>query len=361
MGPVSIDALTKGAEVSRQLSSKNTNTTIRFGFNRMCLVSGIYCKNFVTQNYQKKARGNVIILINTAEDFLNQHYRVSIIFVKTGNIKSGMKTYKRIAISAYFFLVGVLYYYPLLAQERRKFSDETPFIAKKYFSISALPLIVASKASIKGDTKKYSLTSAPQLSFEALVNYHYDFERNYSLIFGIGGGVIGHNFDYVIPKEMFDPPTNSDITSNTAASREKELFYIKFPLELERKWVTYSGRLWNANVGISLLFSPQKDIKTGHTFIYPNGQMQDFLEINQNNNNHGKPWLNYHIAAGHTWFFSKKNSIRTNLKLNLSFTEFGSATYQFFFPNQPILEGQYSVTGSYIGLSLSYIFSGPNN
>lgn len=242
-----------------------------------------------------------------------------------------------------------------------KFDNSQYFSSKKYFSFSIIPLAVTSRSSIKGDTKKYSLESAPQLSFEALVNYHYDFEKNYSLIFGAGGGVIGHNFDYAIPKEMFDPPTAGDITSNTAASREKELFYIKFPVELERNWSARSGRLWNVNAGISILFSPQKEIETEHTLIYPNGQTQDFLIINQNNNDNGKAWLNYHVAGGYTWVLPKRNSIRANLKMNLSFTEFGTATYQFFLPNQPILEGQYGVTGSYIGLSLSYIFSGPNN
>src|SRR3990170_1979355 len=230
------------------------------------------------------------------------------------------------------------------------FADKEPFTANRYFSVSIIQL-VAAKASIKGNTKKYSLKSAPQLSFEALVNYHYDFEKNYSLIFGLGGGVIGHNFDYVIPKEMFDPQTSSDITSNTAASREKELFYIKIPVELERMWNANSGNYWNTNIGVSLLFSPQKNVKTEHTFIYPNGQTQDFLVINQNNNNQGKPWLNYHAACGYTWLFPKKTSVRANLQLNLSFTEFGYATYKFILPSQPVLEGQYAVTGSYIGLS----------
>ena len=142
---------------------------------------------------------------------------------------SKMKNMKMLAVvglifSSFYFGSGSLH-----AQNKAgkyKVADEGIFFAKRYFSVSLLPLVIASKASLKGDTKKYSLKSAPQLSFEALINYHYDFEKNYSLIFGLGGGVIGHNFDYVIPKEMFDPQTSSDITSNTAASREKELFYI---------------------------------------------------------------------------------------------------------------------------------------
>lgn len=79
---------------------------------------------------------------------------------------------------------------------------------------------------------------------------------------------------------MFGFSTGPDITSNTAASREKELFYIKIPVELERMWNANSGNYWNTNIGVSLLFSPQKDVKTEHTFIYPNGQTQDFLVIN---------------------------------------------------------------------------------
>jgi len=158
---------------------------------------------------------------------------------------------------------------------KRIIADEEPFVAKRYFSVSVISL-VAAKASIKGDTKKYSLQSAPQLSFEALVNYHYDFEKNYSLIFGVGGGVIGNNFDYVVPKEMFDPPTGFDIITNRAASRKKDLFYIKIPVTLERKWITNSGGLWNADAGISILFSPQNDFKTEHVFFFPMDKRRTF-------------------------------------------------------------------------------------
>ena len=136
-----------------------------------------------------------------------------------------------------------------------KFDNSQYFSSKKYFSFSIIPLAVTSRSSIKGDTKKYSLESSPQLSFEALVNYHYDFEKNYSLIFGAGGGVIGHNFDYAIPKEMFDPPTGSDITSNKALSREMDLFYFKIPVEIERRWNDGGVNFWNTTIGMSLAFS----------------------------------------------------------------------------------------------------------
>ena len=274
-----------------------------------------------------------------------------------------MNDKKLISVAVGIFFFGFYFcnssLYAQSKSGKRLLADEEPFAAKRYFSFSIIPLLAA-KASIKGDTNKYSLQSASQLSIEALVNYYYEFERNYSLIFGAGGGVIGHNFDFVIPKEMFDPPTGSDITSNRAVSREKDLFYIKLPVEVERKWIANSGNHWNTNIGISLLFSPQKNFETGNTIFLYNGQSHRYLIINQNNNNNGKPWLNYHLAGGYSWFLPKKNSIRANLKVNFSFTEFGYATYKFILPSQPILEGQYGITGSYIGLSLSYIFSGPN-
>ena len=271
-------------------------------------------------------------------------------------------SYKSIAVFIFLFLILLLA--SADAQDTGndiKFDKAVFFSAKRYFSVTVIPLAIAAKSNIKGDTKKYSLKSAPQLSFEALINCHYDFEKNYSLIFGAGGGVIGHNLDYVIPKEMFDPPTGSDITSNKALSREMDLFYFKVPVEIERRWNSGVANSWNTNIGISLLFSINRTVEGFDAVFLYDGRTYKYLARSQNSNNHGKPWLNYHIASGYTWQLPRKNSIRANVKINMSFAEFAKVSYSFDLPSQPILEGQYGVTGSYIGLSLSYIFSGPSN
>lgn len=263
-------------------------------------------------------------------------------------------------LAGLFFVLCQTYNSFLYAQGNQKIrvaEDETSFVAKRHFSITLLPVIAASKASFQGHQQKYRIESAPQLSFEALINYHYNFEKHFSLIFGLGGGVIGQNFDYFIPKEMFNPLPGYDVVTNTAVSREKELFYIRVPVELERIWGSRSRNYWNTNLGLSILFSPQTEVESISSILLQNGQNYQYLEVNQDNNNYGKPWLNYHAAGGYTWLL-RRNSIRANLKLNVSFTEFGSATYRFTFPNKPADVGRYGVNGSYLGLAISYIFSG---
>ena len=140
-----------------------------------------------------------------------------------------------------------------------------------------------------------------------------------------------------------------------------DLFYFKVPVEIERRWNSGVANSWNTNIGISLLFSINRTVEGFDAVFLYDGGTYKYLARSQNSNNHGKPWLNYHIASGYTWQLPRKNSIRANVKINMSFAEFAKVSYSFDLPSQPILEGQYGVTGSYIGLSLSYIFSGPSN
>ncbi len=231
-------------------------------------------------------------------------------------------------------------------------------IPKPYFSISLLPLSVTSKASFKKSNLNYGIRSAPQLNFEASFNYHYQFERKFTLILGVSGGVVGHNFDYSIPADLFSPPLERDLFSNKAASREKELFYLKLPVSIEKKWNSRHYSYWNTAIGFSILFSPQKETSSDAIILLNNGTPYKYLSITQNNNNNGKLWVNYHFAGGYNWELSRKNTMRVNVNCNISLTDFATGKYTFDIPSQTPLQGAYHIYGSYVGISFSYLFTG---
>ena len=117
---------------------------------------------------------------------------------------------------------------------------------------------------------------------------------------------------------------------------------------------------WLAAAGMSVLYSidsPWEFIG----FIYFGGissqNSQEYLHIDQMYDNGNKPWVNFHISGGHAWGLKRGNLLQAALKLNYSPVDFAVGIYNFHVGNQPDVIGEYKLSGSYIGLSLSYIFS----
>ncbi|WP_119079908.1 hypothetical protein [Chitinophaga alhagiae] len=213
---------------------------------------------------------------------------------------------------------------------------------------------LSSKASIEGDGKTdYGLASAPQLLFEGTLNLYRELDEGYWLVTGLGGGVAAYNFDYYLPGDAFNPPAIY-LFNNGAASRARDLIYLKVPLELERRWTTSRGNMWNANIGASLLFAPPMDVTSIGTVVH-DGRIYEYMRVEQNNNNHGRPWFNYQLAGGYAWKLRWGHLLRVNLKLSLSFTDYGSATYRLSIPDKPVATGKYGVSGSYLGLTVGYL------
>ena len=237
----------------------------------------------------------------------------------------------------------------------QEFSSNKEYVApSRYWGISLTPSLVT-KAILTGGKDDYQVKADPQFGAEILINYHYHFERNYSVIFGGGLNILGYNFDYDIPKNMFDPPTAANITTNGAASREMNIIYFRIPFELERSFPNHQNNEWVVLAGGSLLFSVQQPEEISDALYYPNGGSQPYLNRYQNNNNHGKPWVSFQLITGHRWIF-RKNSIQASLKVNYSPTKFVDGEYHFNVGSQAERQGRYGVTGSYIGLSFEYIF-----
>ncbi|MEO5889689.1 MAG: hypothetical protein ABIQ31_05515 [Ferruginibacter sp.] len=221
------------------------------------------------------------------------------------------------------------------------------------WGLSLTPAIVT-RATVTGDKDIYHVKTASQFGGEILINYNYRFEGNYALIVGGGLNFLGFNFDYNIPKDMFNPPTEANISTNGAASREMNIINFRVPVELERVFNDRKDNEWLIRAGGSLLFSVQQPEQTSYEIYYPNGGPKPFLDRYQSNNNHGKIWFGFQLLAGHRWLL-KKNAFQAGLKVNYCPTKFVDGEYHFNVGSQPEHQGRYGVTGSYIGLSIEYI------
>jgi hypothetical protein len=98
------------------------------------------------------------------------------------------------------------------------------------------------------------------------------------------------------------------------------------------------------------------------SFIYPdvNGNDVDVLEINNSIGNNLRPWVNYNIGGGYSFLLRNNNFLQFNLLANFSNKKMVNGIYQINVTGKPTSSGLYSVNLSYIGLSISYNFTGAN-
>jgi hypothetical protein len=90
---------------------------------------------------------------------------------------------------------------------------------------------------------------------------------------------------------------------------------------------------------------------------YSSGQARQYFTRVEQFNNNGKPWLNFHIAGGHEWILKSKNVFQLNLKFNYSPVTPSTGTYLFTTGVQPDLGGTFGTSGSYLGLSIGWLFT----
>ena len=216
---------------------------------------------------------------------------------------------------------------------------------------------LAQKAVIHKNTGMYDMTASNQVSFEAGVDRYYNINKSYSVIFGLHGGATGRNFLLYLSKDDFQPPTGFDDFYDGGVSRDMA-FYISVPLWLERRWIHNKHSAWNIDLGVNLRFVPADSEEGFAGYIVDNGQWLQDLDMRLHLGNNGKPWLNYNVAGGYSMILKNYNLLKINIVANLSFTKFVNGTYKILVRGQPDTEGTYGVTGTALGLSASYIFTG---
>jgi hypothetical protein len=126
----------------------------------------------------------------------------------------------------------------------------------------------------------------------------------------------------------------------------------------------YSQKLGliSAHAGINLRYSGlNSDLAVGGGgIITSNNQIIEIFNSDFSLNNQNKPWVAFLLGI-HKWVNLKNyNTLALGLQADISATNFLKGNYQITVPNKPVTTGSYSISGSSIGLSVEYVFTGHN-
>ena len=251
-----------------------------------------------------------------------------------------------------FILCGSFFNAIQAQQSDSVFDWEELIFSENHFSLQFI-YGRSAKAVINPDPHIYNIDTKSYECLEGGIGYHYSINKKYSIQTGIRGGGIMRDIRYHIPGSAFNPPLSYDIRSNKPGDKSGVVFF-RVPFFIERRFFTKPGIYWNAQVGISLLYSFMNEEINGSTIIEQN-RFIHYLYAEFTPNNNQKPWLNYHIGGGPNLILKNKDVFRINLVGELSFTKFFRGYYSFQVPGNPSIKFDYGVTGSYIALEASYI------
>jgi hypothetical protein len=252
-----------------------------------------------------------------------------------------------------FILYGSLFN-PIQAQQSDPVFDwEELIFSENHFSLQFI-YGRSAKAVINPDPHIYNIGTKSYECLEGGIGYHYSINKKYSIQSGVRCGGIMRDIQYYIPGVDFNPPLSYDVRSYKRFDKSGVVFF-RIPFFIERRFYKKVGVYWNAQAGISLLYSfMNEEIYESWIGDYYNRSIRYLYSIFTPNNNQ-KPWLNYHVGGGLNLILKNKDVFRINLVGELSFTKFFRGYYLFEVPGKPSIQFDYGVTGSYIALEASYI------
>lgn len=225
------------------------------------------------------------------------------------------------------------------------------------FNFSTLSVL---KARLKNETGNYPVTTKNALGLLLGFKYQINYNNEYSLITGIDAVIAGRNFITSFNKNDFSPPLVEDYKINGRSSYTGDLI-VNLPILVEKRWLYAKTNYFFADAGVCLNVGPGVDLD--FFFILLMNTNNGFYKaggVDVDANNDAKPWISFPFTAGHGWLFKNNNLFQLSISANISFTKYVNGTYYIDIPGRPLTKGMYSSTGSFIGLSMSYIFTSAN-
>lgn len=218
----------------------------------------------------------------------------------------------------------------------------------------------AFKARLKEISGHYPVNTTSTPGLQLGFKYQINFNNNYSLITGPEAVITGRNFNVLFHKNDFSPPLIRDYNFKGKDTYLADLI-LSLPILFEKRYLYKKTKFFFVNAGFRLNISTGADFDI-FSFLVQNTN-NGFINVAETNvyaNNDAKPWISLPINAGHGWLLKNNNILQLSICSNLSFTKYVNGTYQVNIPNKPLTEGKYSSTGSYIGLSMNYVFTNTN-
>jgi hypothetical protein len=269
-------------------------------------------------------------------------------------------SYKIINILTFLFLVH--FSANLQAQQKRLHRENflTDFVFTGnhiQFNFSTLSVL---KARLQNETGSHPVNTKAALGLALGFKYQINFNNEYSLIFGPEAVLSGRNFFTAFNKNDFSPPLIDDFEIKGINSYDGVVIF-KLPVLAEKRWLYNNTKYLFAGAGACLNVSTGGDFEIGSiTLINTNNGFYDAGGVDVYANNDAKPWVSFPLNAGHAWLLKNNNVIQLSICANISFTKYVNGTYYIDIPNKPITQGRYSSTGSFIGLSMNYVFTSAN-
>lgn len=206
------------------------------------------------------------------------------------------------------------------------------------------------------------LNSKLHSSFNAGLSYLINFNYLWGIYSGISLNITKINFYKYI--------SNSDLSGSgiVISDDTPPLIYYNgiyprliLPVVMTRRFHFNKKGFWDIGAGVKLNYSGfSSDEEIGMSVGDTNNYQINIFNANFKSNNHLKPWLSLSLETSKYLLLNNKNLLSFSLFLEWSKTDFLKSNYEITIPGKPVTSGIYSVTGSCIGLSVQYIFTGAN-
>ncbi len=269
---------------------------------------------------------------------------------------------KKLILYSFFFFT---FFFKVTAAVSQKIKLEQNFFLTDFvFKGNHIQFNFSHFATLKAQLKKQSgqhpvntkSSSGFLISFKYIVN----FNNEYSLIAGTEVVMPGRNIVASFSKDDFSPPLVTDYNLKANNSKVSDLIF-SIPVLIEKRWLYAKRKHFFTNTGIRLNASTGADFDVFSILLLnTNNSFYDAGGVDVYANNEAKPWVSFPANAGHSWLLKNNNLLQLAICSNISFTRYVNGTYQIVIPGKPLTTGQYSSTGSFVGLSLNYVFTNAN-
>ena len=265
---------------------------------------------------------------------------------------------RRVIISSIFIYFSLKMNAQKISLNRKSFLKDFVFKGNHIqFNFSPLSDFKANLEETEGNYP-VNATATPGLLLG--FKYEINFNNEYGLIIGPEAGLVGRNFNAAFNKNDFSPPLVKDYRFHGIDSYLADLI-LSFPVLFEKRMLYADTRYFFANAGLLFNISTSADFDDFEMFVMDvNNNFYNVASIDVYANNDATPWISIPVNAGHAWLLKNNNVMQLAITANISFTKYVNGTYEVDTPNKPLAEGRYSSTGSYIGLSMNYIFTNAN-
>lgn len=237
-----------------------------------------------------------------------------------------------------------------------QYSDE---LVNRYIIGIQTNACVLPKANIKTFEGNYHLRSALQSSFSIGVNYQINFTPSWGFSSGIRLDLIKRNFFLHIP----DSDLPGYLSTGGAPQIESKEIYPRLvvPIKIVRNFNYNDKGFWDLSAGINVNYSGfSDDVIITTSIADSNFQLKQIFYGDFTSDNNKKAWISFNFGSAKSMILKNNNLIAVGIFFEWSFTDFIKGEYEITVPNKSLTRGIYKISGSLLGLSLKYAFTGIN-